>query len=137
MAILHFIMGLNFHHHHWSRPSATLSQLTRLSSNCKRQFSLCRKISRLCVLLVTVACQETNYLVSKLNLVPQRLNNSDNSLDAATRELLSTVHVAPSIKHERLKEVHASIPNEQTETSFSKMEHTDLARFRSCHHPVV
>ena len=40
-------------------------------------------------------------------------------------------------QHEQLKEVYMSLPDEQTETSFPKTEHTDLAHYFSGHHPVL
>ena len=43
----------------------------------------------------------------------------------------------PTIQHERLKEVYASLPDEQISMSFPKSEHTDLARFHSGYHPTL
>ena len=59
---------------HWFRPSATLTQLIRLSSNhpLQRQFSPCRNQSIACGRLVTLANRVTNKLTTKLHWILQR-----------------------------------------------------------------
>ena len=41
------------------------------------------------------------------------------------------------LQHERLKEVHTPLTNGKMETSFSKTEHTELARFHSGHYHAL
>ena len=60
----------------------------------------------------------------------------DNAFDAATWRALIHRSCHPSaIQYKRLKEVHTSLLDEQTGTSFCKMECADLARLGSGHHP--
>ena len=62
----------------------------------------------------------------------------DNALEPATRRaLIGRSCRPPPIQHEQLKETYTSLPDEQIETSFATTYHTDLARFRSGHHPAL
>ena len=66
---------------HCFSPSATVTQLTHLSSNCRlqRQYSLCRDKSWSCGLPVTVAWLATNWLTAKVCRVLQTINPTTHS----------------------------------------------------------
>ena len=62
----------------------------------------------------------------------------DYTLEPVTRRAVTHRSCRPhSIQHERLKEEHASLPDEQIKTSVAKAERTDLAHFRCGHHPAL
>ena len=67
--------------------------------------------------------------------MPQRLQPTNSK--QLHGEFSFAVPVAPPVQHERLTDAFTSLRDEQIETSFAKMERTDLARYHNGHHPVL
>ena len=66
----------------------------------------------------------------------QRINLTTHS-NQLLGELSPSFLSPPPIHHERLKEKHMFLPDEQIKTPFAKNERTDLARFHTGHHPAL
>ncbi|CAI9727738.1 p53-induced protein with a death [Octopus vulgaris] len=66
------------------------------------------------------------------------LPQPDATIDTAIRQAVIRRTFQPTpIQHPRLKEVFTKKPDERTEAALSKVDFTDMIRFRSGHHPAL
>ena len=112
---------------YWFRPSATLIQLTRRSSNCwnQRQYSPCQiNPHRVGSWSLRLSGGE---LADQLGKLSAAGTQPDNALESVIRRaLIRRSSRPPPIQYERLKEVCTSLIDDQIETSFAKTERSEF-----------